>query len=142
MHSTQEQHTVTAPAATFDGSFIEADSTLKAPAPKHSMQLEMQGNLQTQSKHLLSTNNTHSMQTADPLLPPPPSIQECGALVFIFQVSLQRTSYRNYNLHVIPFQVFINRLKVIRFSVDLMSSSKLFHNLAPSYLRLMRPYVV
>ena len=38
------------------------------------------------------------------------------------------------DLHVVPFQVFINRLKVIRFSDDLMSSGRLIHNLVPLYL--------
>ena len=41
------------------------------------------------------------------------------------------------HLRVVPFEVFINRLKVIRFSDDLMSSGRLFHSLAPSYLKLI-----
>ena len=139
MHTTREQHMLTAPAATFDGSFIEADSTLKALSPKHSMQPEVHGDLQTQKKHLLPTSHAHSKQTADPL-----SIQECGALVLIFRLSLHLTTCRNC-LHVYMLfhsKGFINRLKVIRFSDDLMPSGRLFHKLGPSYLKLLRPYAV
>ena len=140
MHTTREQHTLTAPASTFDGSFIEADSTLKAPAPKHSMQPEVQGNLQTQSKHLLPTNHTHSTQTAD--TPTPPPAYRSGGVGIDFPAKSPSHQLQKLHLHVAPFQVFINRLKVIRFCDDLMSSGRLFHNLAPSYLKLLRPYVV
>ena len=46
MHTKREQHTLTVPAAVFDESFILAEGTLKASAPKRSVQPEVPGDIQ------------------------------------------------------------------------------------------------
>ena len=98
---------------------------------------KMQRNPQTQSKHSLPTNHTYSVKTANPS-----QYTEVWSEGINFPNKSPFHQLQKLHLHVVPFQVFMNCLKVIRFSDDLMSSGRLFHKLAPSYLKLLRPYVV